>query len=220
MKPQTTIDLAPLDLRAAVGDVNDDTRTVDLTFSTGADVVRYDWMHRQRYIERLSMDPKAIRFDRLNAGAPLLDSHSAYSLANQIGVVEPAPEADGKQGRATVRFSKRAEVEPFYQDVRDKIIRNVSVGYRVYRFEETTERTQLPVRLATDWEPLRNQHGPDGRRPRRADARRPPRRAPCAPLERGAHQSVRAHCALGGPGGGRRSRPTPPAGASPLTKEQ
>jgi hypothetical protein len=23
--------------------INDDTRTVDLTFSTGADVIRYDW---------------------------------------------------------------------------------------------------------------------------------------------------------------------------------
>lgn len=150
-----TIDLAPLDLRAAIGAVNEDARTVDLTFSTGADVIRYDWDTGRRYIERLSMDAKSVRLDRLNGGAPLLDSHSAYSLANQIGIVEPGSAVlDGKAGRALVRFSKRADVEPYYQDVRDKIIRNVSVGYKVYRFEESQAKSEMPVRLATDWEPF------------------------------------------------------------------
>lgn len=153
MKP-STIEVAPLDLRAAVGTVNDETRTVELTFSTGADVVRYDWVSGKRFIERLSMDPKHIRLERLNAGAPLLNAHSAYSLADQIGIVEPnTAKLAGKEGRATVRFSKRTDVEPFYQDVRDGIIRNVSVGYRVHRFEETAGKGEMPVRLATDWEP-------------------------------------------------------------------
>lgn len=152
MNPKT-IELAPLEFRAAIGDVHEDTRTVELTFSTGADAVRFDWMTGKRYIERLSMDQKHIRMERLNAGAPLLDTHSAYTLAHQIGVVERA-EVDGKKGSAVVRFSKRADVEPFYQDVRDKIIRNVSVGYKVHRYEETTGKgNELPVRLATDWEP-------------------------------------------------------------------
>lgn len=149
---ESTIEVAPLDLRADVGAIQDDQRTVELTFSTGADVVRYDWNSGSRYIERLSMDPKHIRMQRLNGGAPLLDSHSAYTLAHQIGVVERA-EVDGKKGTAVVRFSKRADVEPFYQDVRDKIIRNVSVGYRVHRFEESQGKGEMPVRLATDWEP-------------------------------------------------------------------
>jgi hypothetical protein len=151
--PQT-IDVPPLDLRADVGTVQDDTRTVELTFSTGADVVRFDWETGKRYLERLSMDPKHVRMQRLNSGAaPLLDSHSAYTLAHQIGVVERA-ELDGKIGTSSVRFSKRADVEPFYQDVRDKIIRNVSVGYRVHRFEELPgQKNGMPVRLATDWEP-------------------------------------------------------------------
>ncbi len=151
--PQT-IELAPLDLRAAIGAVNEDDRTVELVFSTGADVLRYDWMTGQRYIERLSMDPKNIRLQRLNSGAPLLDSHSAFSIGHQMGVVVDGSAAvDGKKGTARVRFSKRGDVEPFYQDVRDKIIRNVSVGYRVHRFEETQGKNELPIRLATDWEP-------------------------------------------------------------------
>ncbi len=148
-----TVALPPLDLRADVGDINDDTRTVALTWTTGADVVRFDWETGRRFIERLSLDPKHVRMGRLTAGAPLLDSHSAYSIAHQIGVVERAS-LESKKGLADVRFSKRADVEPFYQDVRDKIIRNVSVGYRVHTFEELKENKQgLPVRLAVDWEP-------------------------------------------------------------------
>lgn len=152
MRPQT-VTLPPLDLRADVGAIDDSTRTIGLTFTTGADVVRFDWETGRRFIERLSMDPKHVRMQRLNAGAPLLDSHSAYTLAHQIGVVERAT-LEGKKGLADVRFSKRADVEPFYQDVRDKIIRNVSVGYRVHRFEELAQNKDgLPVRMAVDWEP-------------------------------------------------------------------
>lgn len=150
-----TIDLAPLDLRAAIGAVNPETRTVQLTFSTGADVLRYDWMTGKRYVERLSLDPKHVRLDRLNSGAPLLDTHSAWSLASQLGVVEDASaKVDGKTGVAVVRFSKRADVEPFYQDVLDRIIRNNSVGYKVHRYEETVGKSELPIRVATDWEPF------------------------------------------------------------------
>lgn len=149
------VDLPPLDLRADVGTVDTDTRTVGLTFTTGADALRYDWETGRRFIERLSLDPKHVRMQRLNAGAPLLDSHSAYTLAHQIGVVERAS-LEAKKGIADVRFSKRADVEPFYQDVRDKIIRNVSVGYRVHRFEEIEQKSKdgLTIRLAVDWEPF------------------------------------------------------------------
>jgi hypothetical protein len=152
---QRTVQAVPLDLRADIGAVNNDARTVDLTFATPkADVLRYDWETGKRFYERLSLDPKHVRMERLSSGtAPLLDTHSAWSLASQIGVVQSAT-VNGKRGEATVRFSKRAEVEPFYQDVLDKIIRNNSVGYRVFRFEDTGEaRNGYAVMLATDWEP-------------------------------------------------------------------
>jgi hypothetical protein len=118
-------------------------------------VLRYDWETGKRFYERLSLDPKHVNMERLASGAaPLLDTHSAWSLANQIGVVDAAT-INGKRGEATVRFSRRADVEPFYQDVLDKIIRNNSVGYRVYRFEDTGEaRRGYPVLLATEWEPF------------------------------------------------------------------
>ena len=151
-----TVDLAPLTLRAAVSSVNDDARTAELIFSTGAPVERYDWRADTRYRERLSLTPAHVRLDRLNNGAPLLDAHAAHTVANQIGVVvEHSAALTTKDARATVRFSERAEVEPIWQDVRTGIVRNVSVGYRVHRCEETAGTDgALPTRLATDWEPF------------------------------------------------------------------
>jgi hypothetical protein len=150
-----TINLPALCVRAALGGVDAESRIVELTFTTGAGVMRYDYEKGTRYIEKLSLDPKHVRLDRMNSGAPLLNTHSAYSLADQLGVVEDrSAEVDGKRGRAKVRFSKRSDVEPYYQDVLDRIIRNVSTGYAVYRYEETPGKANgLPVRLAVDWEP-------------------------------------------------------------------
>lgn len=157
-QPHTqTIDLPPLCLRAQVGtgSINEDKRTVDLIFSTGAPVQRMDYWTGKKYIERLGMKPENIQLDRLNSGAPLLDSHSAYNLSSQIGVVEPDSAKVVKgQGVATVRFSRRPEVEPIWGDVKDRILTAVSVGYRVLRFEETAGVDGgIPTRLATLWEP-------------------------------------------------------------------
>lgn len=151
-----TIELLPLALRANLQTVNDESRTVELTFSTGAAVERFDWFSGKRYIEKLSLDPAHIRIGRLNDGGPLLDSHSAWSVADQLGAVVPGSVSLTKdEARATVRFSRRASVDPVWQDVKDGIIRSVSVGYRTYKYEETEEKgNALPVRTAVDWEPF------------------------------------------------------------------
>jgi len=155
------LDVMPLSLRAAIAPstLNDQERTVELIWTTGADVERYDWMRGERYIERLSLDPAHVRLDRLNDGGPLLDAHSAWSVSDQLGTVVPGSASVSKpqrQGRARVRFSKRAAVEPVWQDVRDQIVRSVSVGYRVYAVKETAagKNNALPIREAIDWEPF------------------------------------------------------------------
>ena len=57
-------------------------------------------------------------------------------------------------GRASVRFSDRADVEPIWRDVASGIIRNVSVGYAVRSYEITQTDGQPPVWRAVDWQPL------------------------------------------------------------------
>lgn len=156
--PLQTIEMPPLSLRAdlAPSTIKTEARTVELIFTTGAAVERMDWFTGKRYLEVLSLDPAHVRLSRLNDGGPLLDSHSAWSVADQLGAVVPGSAQLAKgEGRVTVRFSKRASVDPVWQDVQDGIIRSVSVGYRTYKYEETEEKgNTLPVRTAVDWEPF------------------------------------------------------------------
>jgi len=150
------LELPALQLRANVGSVDVTERTVELRFSTGAPVTRYDWWTGKRYIETLSLKKEHVRLDRMNAGAaPLLDTHSAFSVHDILGAVEPnSAQLLAKEARVTVRFSDRAEVEPIWRDVTRGIIRSVSVGYNVYKYEETTGADgKLPTRHAIDWEP-------------------------------------------------------------------
>lgn len=152
----TSIELPPLCFRADVQTVDSDKRTAELIFSTGAPVTRYDWATGSRYIEQLSMKAEHVDLARLNASAPLLDSHSAWSISDQIGVVEPgSARIEAGKAMATVRFSKRDAVEPIFQDVRDGILRAVSVGYRVNQVVETQGKNgALATRLATNWTPF------------------------------------------------------------------
>lgn len=128
-----------------------EARTVELVFTTGADVTRRDFWTGERWVERLEVTEEAIDLSRLNGGAPLLDSHQSYELRNVIGVVERAWVAGG-EGRAMVRFSDRPEVQPIVADVRAGIIRNISAGYWVERWEEISEGAQK-VRIAKRWMP-------------------------------------------------------------------
>lgn len=150
---QHIIEMPALTFRGAFNSVNEARRTADLIFSTGAPVARVDFSTGARYTETLSLQPGHVRLERLLAGAPLLNAHAAEGLRDQIGVVERAA-VDGRQGTATVRFSRRAEVQPIFADVKDGILGNVSVGYRVHAYEESVSAAGAIARLATDWEPF------------------------------------------------------------------
>lgn len=139
--------------------VDEKNRTVELVFTTSTKVKRGFW---DPFLEELSMDPKHVRMDRLNNGAPLLDSHNRWSLDDQLGVVEKAW-MTGKEGRAVVRFPKEEDDEradKIFRKVKDGIIRNVSVGYAVHKYEEVGDSKsarkngQLPTYRAIDWEPM------------------------------------------------------------------
>lgn len=155
MKPTKIIELPRHLLRASVepSTLDADARTIDLIWYTGASIYRYSW-DEGVYELTFSMDPKAVRMDRLRSGAPLLNSHSQWSLEAVIGVVEKASIEKGV-GRATVRFSEREDVEPIWNDVKAKIIRNVSMGAVVHQMKEVTEKgDRLKKFLAIDWEPM------------------------------------------------------------------
>jgi len=122
--------------------INEESRTVDIAFSSEEPVDR--WFGT----EILDHESTSVRLGRLRDGAPLLFGHNHSDL---IGVVEKASIDSDKKGRATVRFGKSERAEQMFNDVKDGILRNVSVGYRIHKFlvdEETSENR------AIDWEPM------------------------------------------------------------------
>lgn len=148
----------PLQTRlASLSTLDAKERTVRMVWSSGASVRRMDFWTGEEWIEELSMDASAVRLERLNTGGPLLNSHNRYDLRDIIGVTEKAWLEDGK-GMADVRFSKREDVGPLWQDVQDGIIRNVSVGYKVHRFEDVSTKEDVKGKVrrmrAVDWEPM------------------------------------------------------------------
>jgi hypothetical protein len=134
--------------------LNADARTIELTWSTGSRGRRASWFDGDWY-EELDMSPQAVRLDRLNSGAALLNNHQSADLSNILGVVERAWIENG-EGRARVRFSERAEVDPIFRDVAAGIIRNVSVGYQVHQWSEPerANKDEPPTYRALDWEPM------------------------------------------------------------------
>lgn len=152
-----TRDMPPLSLRASVSPdtVNEEKRTVELVWTTGA---RYLRGFFERYYEELSLDPDHVRMGRLNNGAPFLDSHDQWGGAGAVlGVVESARLEKGR-GVAVVRFAKAQDdpnADAVFRKVKDGILQNVSVGYRVYKMEKQTGgEGEIPVYRAVDWEPF------------------------------------------------------------------
>lgn len=143
-----------------------DKRTVEVVFSAGGQVRRYDWWEDEYFVEELDMSADAVDLTRMNASAPVLNSHRRWELNDVIGVVERAW-LEGKQGLATLRFSSREEVAPIVRDVADGIIVNVSVGYEILEMRENGFDPDTGYRkmLVTRWQPFEVSFVPVGADP-------------------------------------------------------
>lgn len=133
---------------------NPETRTVDVTWTTGARRRMFDWNRWDYVDEELSLEAGHIRFDRINNGAPVLNTHSSYELEDVIGVVVAGTaRIEGGAGIATLQLSRREDVAGLVQDIADGIIRNISVGYMVHEYQVTERPGEIPLMRAVDWEP-------------------------------------------------------------------
>jgi HK97 family phage major capsid protein/HK97 family phage prohead protease len=129
-------------------------REFDVVISTGAPVLRTDWWTGEDYIERLEISPQAIRMQRLNDGAPFLDSHDYWSgLEAMLGAIVPgSARIDGGELIGRVRLARSDAGDQQLKNVQDGILRKVSAGYMTHKFQQD-DTTSPPTRTATDWEP-------------------------------------------------------------------
>ncbi|MEI9914897.1 MAG: hypothetical protein WDN29_02770 [Methylovirgula sp.] len=171
---------------------DEDTHTIALVWTTGAAVRRVDY-RGEEYDEVLSLDPGAVDLNRLNAGAPLLDSHQSYQVANIVGAIVPgsAKIEDGR-GTAKVQLSKAADVADIVGKIIEGTARNISVGYWI----ESSVRTDgdPPVVTVTRWTPMEVSIVPvsadSGSQIRSANGRRRSKQRQ-TPMQRGAAEATR-----------------------------
>lgn len=127
----------------------------EVCWSTGAAVTRLDWFDGEYYDETLSLQPGAVRLDRLNDSGPVLDCHNDMQVGGLVGSVVPgsARIANG-QGIARVRLADSADVAAIVAKVKAGHLNKVSVGYRVHTYERIEREGERPELRAVDWEPL------------------------------------------------------------------
>jgi phage major head subunit gpT-like protein/phage head maturation protease len=128
---------------------NAEKRSVDVIFSTGAAVMRYDY--EGQYMEVLDMSPEAVDMSDF-IGGPVLDSHDRFSVKGILGVVDAAA-VDGARGTATIRFSERSDVAEIAKDVQAGIIRWTSVGYVVREWKVSKDASGVRTKTAIKWAP-------------------------------------------------------------------
>lgn len=138
---------------------NADDNTVDVVWTTGTRVRRYDWYNETNYEEELVVTSDAVDMSRFDAGTvQVLDGHRVYGGVSAIlGIATKASIVDG-QGLATLRLSGRADVAGIVEDIKSGIIRSISFGYSVQRYEITraidrTDGVNMPLYRAVAWQP-------------------------------------------------------------------
>jgi HK97 family phage major capsid protein/HK97 family phage prohead protease len=125
--------------------IDEDARTATLAFASETPYERY-WG-----IEILDVTATSMRQGRLRSGANLLMDHDWKDV---VGVVESVEIGADRVARAVVRFGKSARAEEVWQDVKDGIRRNVSVGYIIHKAQLVETKDGLETYRVTDWEPF------------------------------------------------------------------
>ncbi len=85
---------------------DENENTIEIVWTTGARVRRNSWWDGP-YDEELEVTPQAIRLERLNAGAPFLDTHDSYDISRVLGSIVPgSAKIENGVGTARVLLSR------------------------------------------------------------------------------------------------------------------
>jgi len=125
--------------------IDEDTRTVRIGVSSEEPVERSFGM------EILSHKADDVNMEFINSGrAPLLLDHD---MSKQIGVIEDFRlDETAKRTIAVVRFGKSQLASEVFEDVKDGIRMNISVGYRVNKLMRIKDSKEVAYRAA--WTPM------------------------------------------------------------------
>lgn len=130
MTTRQRVDGPPLHRAASVDSFDDEARTVRLSFSSEEPYLRSSFWD-EPWVEVLGHNADEVDMSRLASGtAPVLFGHNAFDREAHVGVVDKAWLKDGR-GYADIRISKRSGADGVWQDIKDGILKSVSVGYQI-----------------------------------------------------------------------------------------
>jgi HK97 family phage major capsid protein/HK97 family phage prohead protease len=113
---------------ATVGKIDAEARTVELSCSSDVDLERWPG-----FFEKLDHSTDAVDLTRFENAANVLFNHDWDEV---IGVILSAKIEDGKI-RIVVKFGNSQRAKDVWADVKDGVMRNVSIGYEVLEEELT-----------------------------------------------------------------------------------
>tara|TARA_R100001443_G_scaffold69282_1_gene77839 strand:+ start:4553 stop:6493 length:1941 start_codon:yes stop_codon:yes gene_type:complete len=126
--------------------IDEDTRRVRIGVSSESGV------ERSFGLEVLSHKAEDVDMSFMASGsAPLLNNHN---MDEQIGVVEEYKlDEAAKRTVAVVRFGKSALAREVFEDVKDGIKRNISVGYKINKLEQASNN-EIGDHYRASWTPM------------------------------------------------------------------
>ena len=131
--------------------IDEDSRTVELSFSSETPVER--WYGR----EYLMHDEDGVNLTPLVEAGSILKNHNPDQIVAKP--IRVWVDRDARKGKAVVQFGTTDIAERAFQEVKEGLLRGVSVGYRIkeYRWLEEGEswsRFEGPGIVATRWDVL------------------------------------------------------------------
>ena len=165
------------DAQVVASTANPKDGTIDVVWYSGASVPRIDRSTGEPYM--LQLDMAGCRFDRLNNGAPVFDTHftgddfksliaGKVGTRAQVGVVRRAW-PNGEKGMATLQFDLGdPDGAEMFRKASTGILQNLSFGTWVYKKDKVEAQTEgmpegkppyindkeIGMFKATDWEPF------------------------------------------------------------------
>lgn len=137
---------------------DESSRSVELSFSSSNGIRQYDWWNGEWYSEILDHSPRSVILDRLREIGVGLFNHDTDKVIGRLEDVR----LEEKEGKARCRlvFDSDDFAEGVWQKVRSGTLKGVSVGFRVYEWDEvkagkkSRDGIEGPAMIARKWEPV------------------------------------------------------------------
>ncbi len=132
--------------------IDSDERRLRVSFSSDEPYLRSSWFD-EPWIEVLGHGEDEVDLGRMNNGATVHYNHSRTREDRLGGVLSAS--TDGHRTSAEIQLSKRESINDIWDDVKARLIRNTSVGYKIHEKVLIAKHDDAPDEYrVTKWEPV------------------------------------------------------------------